>query len=125
MTVVNAGVIVQVVIDATNHVTVNRDPITMGPDSHIVFEIVNNHSQLHRVSIVPGEFKKKKPTDKDDPIDPFSVFWVDVPAADVGAIVLHVRPQAHFGNPNGHKHEYKYTIHWSNSQLDPALEIDN
>jgi hypothetical protein len=125
MTVVNAGVVAQIVIDASNNLTVNPDPITMGPDGHIVFEIINNHTQAHRVSILSGEFKKKKGSDKDDPMDPFTLFWADVAANDVGAIVYHVRPQSHFGTPNGHKHEYKYTIHWSNSQLDPALEIDN
>src|SRR5437763_16533927 len=125
MTLINAGVVAQITIDASNNMTVSPDPITMNPDGHIVFEIVNNHSQLHRVSILAGEFKKKKNSDKDDPMDPFTLFWADVPANDVGAIVYHVRPQSHFGNPNGHKHEYKYTIHSSNGQLDPALEIDN
>lgn len=125
MTLVNNGVVVQIVIDPSNSLTVNTDPITMSPDAHIVFEIANNHSQLHRVSIVPAEFKKKKPSDKDDPLDPFTMFWADVPANDVGAIVLQVRPQGHFGPPTGHVHQYKYTIHWSNSKLDPDLEINN
>ena len=120
----NNGAVVNLVIDATGNIA---DPGTtpIVPDAHIVFVITNNHNQKHRVSVLPYEFKKKKPANPDDPMDPFTQFWADVEAKDIGAIVLRVRPSGHFGNPNGFKYGYKYIIHWSNSKLDPEIEINN
>ena len=120
----NVGKVVTVTIDASDTLL---DPglISTIPGSHIVFVVVNNGTSKHRVSIVPSEFRKKKNADKDDPLDPFSVFWADVEKNDVGAIVHQIRPQSHFGAPINHKHEYKYDIHWSNKTLDPDIQINN
>ena len=119
----NIGQVVTVTIDGTDKVL---DPglITAVPDANIVFVFVNNGTTKHRVSISPFTFKKKKPSDKDGPIDPFALFWTDVEKNDMSAIVLRIRPKSHFGGP-GHRHEYKYDISSSNFTLDPDIQIDN
>jgi|SRR5579885_2604495 hypothetical protein len=124
MAIVNNGVVAQITIAPGGGIgDPVPQPISTVPNAHIVFVIANNDSQKHRVSIQPFEFKKKKNSDPDDPMDPFTNWWTDVEANDVGSLVLHVKPSAHF--PQGHKSEYKYTIHSSNSKLDPDVEINN
>ena len=124
MAIVNNGVVAQITIGPGGAIgDPVPQPISTVPDVHIVFVITNNDAQKHRVSISPFEFKKKKNADPDDPMDQFTIWWADVEANDVGALMLHVKAQSHF--PPGHKSEYKYTIHSSNSKLDPDVEINN
>jgi len=120
----NIGQVVTVTIDAADKV-VDPGLITAVPGSTIVFVFENGGTTKHRVSISPFTFKKKKPTDKDDPIDSFALFWTDVEKDDIGAIVLHIRPPSHFGPHNGHQHAYKYDITSSNFTLDPDIQINN
>ena len=117
--------IATITISSTGAISVSPDPISAVPGQSVVFEIQNNDNTKHRVSVLTSEFKKKKNNDKDDPMDLFVIFWTDVESNDVGAIVHHIRPGSHFGTPNGHKHEYKYTIHSSNGKLDPDIDINN
>jgi hypothetical protein len=124
MAVVNNGVVVQLTIAPGGGIgTPSPNPIQTIPDVHILYVITNNDSKKHRVSIPQSEFKKKNSGDPDDPMDAFTVSWTDVEANDVGSIVLHVMPATHF--PSNHVSKYKYTIHSSNSKLDPDVEINN
>jgi hypothetical protein len=132
-----AVVLVDVEIDDAGTILMpSPDPIPAVPGEYVVFIIDNQDTKKHKVSISPAEFKKKKATDPDDPIDPLAVSHADVDPGDTGAIVLRVKGKSHFkpgtkskkhqGVALGNSFTYKYTIRATGSApLDPDIEINN
>ena len=114
-----------ITIDASGNISVSPDPFSTAPDKHIVFVIVNNHGEKHKVHVSPSNLKKLgKPTDPDAPIHQLGKFSDDVDRDDVGVFSMHVKDKNHFGPPG--TYPYKYTIEVSGlPDKDPEIDINN
>jgi hypothetical protein len=120
-----------ITISEAGEISVAPDPIQTIPGKAIVFVIVNNHGQEHKVSVSPFHFHRKpdsRPDAPDHPIDLFAKFWDDVDAEDAGAFQLRVRDKGDFpsGSDDTRPFRYKYTIAAKGlPDYDPDLEINN
>jgi hypothetical protein len=118
--------VITITIDAAGAISVDPDTLTTAPDKHIVFVIVNSHTQRHRVGVSPDHLKKNgSASDPDHPIHHIlGKFHDDVEAGDVGVFSMHVKDKDTF--PEHKVYSYKYTVTASDlAPYDPNIDINN